>query len=83
MKPDYIGFVFAKSKRKISDDKAFLLKNALDQGIKTVGVFVNHDFNAIKKLLDRKIIDVIQLHGDENQEIIDRLKDAVNETMRE
>ena len=29
--PDYIGFVFAKSRRQVSDSQARLLKNHLDR----------------------------------------------------
>ena len=39
--PDYIGFVFAKSSRQVSADKARQLKSELDTRIKAVGVFVN------------------------------------------
>ena len=37
--PDYIGFVFAKSSRQVSADKARQLKSELDTQIKAVGVF--------------------------------------------
>ena len=72
--PDYIGFVFAESKRRIDFDTAKKLKNMLRQNIKAVGVFVNEDINFIKKLCDENIIDVIQLHGDENEMYIKQLR---------
>ena len=37
--PDYIGFVFADSKRKVSHDLAKELRNNLDSDIIPVGVF--------------------------------------------
>ncbi len=77
-KPDYIGFVFAKSKRQISDEKAFELKQNLDKEILAVGVFVNDSIAHIADLVDKNIIDVIQLHGDENKEYIDELKNKVS-----
>lgn len=40
-KPDYIGFVFAESKRRITAENAAELKKMLSQEIKAVGVFVN------------------------------------------
>lgn len=39
--PDYIGFVFAKSSRRVTPDRARQLKGELDPRIRTVGVFVN------------------------------------------
>mgnify|MGYP002514011736 CR=1 FL=1 len=38
-KPDFIGFVFAKSKRQVSLEEAKRLKQALSKEIKAVGVF--------------------------------------------
>lgn len=73
-KPDYIGFVFAKSKRQVDLHQAQLLKARLDSQIKTVGVFVNSSIGEIVELVDKKIIDVIQLHGDESNLYIKQLK---------
>ena len=39
--PDYIGFVFAESKRQVSVEQAATLAQSLHPGIQTVGVFVN------------------------------------------
>ena len=39
LKPDFVGFVFAKSKRQLTIDEAVILKNKLDKNIKAVGVF--------------------------------------------
>lgn len=73
-KPDYIGFVFAKSKRQVDLHQAQLLKARLDSQIKAVGVFVNSSIEEIVELVDKKIIDVIQLHGDESNLYIKQLK---------
>ena len=75
--PDYIGFVFAKSRRHIDFNLAYLLKTELNQYIQAIGVFVNEDINFIAKLCDRNIIDIVQIHGDENEEYISALKRAV------
>lgn len=77
-RPDYIGFVFARSKRQVDAETAKQLKAALDPEIKAVGVFVNHPGNEIIALATNGIIDVIQLHGDEDEETIFKLKDAVS-----
>ena len=77
--PDYIGFVFAKkSKRFISYDMAKSLKIRLDKRVKAVGVFVNESIENIIYLVRNDIIDLIQLHGDEDGEYISKLKKYVN-----
>jgi phosphoribosylanthranilate isomerase len=76
--PDYIGFVFARSKRRIDPWKARELRACLDPFIKAVGVFVNEYIKNIVKLCDSDVIDLIQLHGDENEEYINELKGHVS-----
>ena len=77
--PDYIGFVFAKkSKRFISYDMAKALKKRLDKRVKAVGVFVNESIENIIYLVRNDIIDLIQLHGDEDIDYISKLKKYVN-----
>lgn len=73
-KPDYIGFVFAKSSRQVTPQQAEILKEKLSKDIKTVGVFVNEPIENIAMLCNKNIIDVIQLHGDENNDYINQLK---------
>lgn len=73
--PDYVGFVFVpSSKRYITIDQALELKLMLKSSIKTVGVFQNADKKDIKKAINLGIIDVIQLHGEEDQNYIDSIK---------
>ena len=67
IQPDYIGMVFyEKSKRAVTMEQAASLKAELDKSIKAVGVFVNNEINFIARLAQADIIDVIQLHGDED-----------------
>ena len=73
-KPDYIGFVFAKSRRQVSDLQAKKLKSLLDKEIKSVGVFVDEPREHIVHLVKEGIIDMIQLHGHESQSDIDYYK---------
>jgi len=75
--PDYIGFVFAASRRRITHEKAGEMKACLDPGIKTVGVFVNEDIENIVKLCNSHVIDMVQLHGDEDEGYIRKLKDRI------
>ncbi len=72
--PDFIGFVFAKSRRQIGAETAAKLKNMLDARIKSAGVFVNEDIPFIVSLCSSGIVDYIQLHGDENNQYIEALK---------
>lgn len=75
-KPDYIGFVFAKSKRQVNFETAQQLKALLAPKIQVVGVFVNHDIAEIAALLTAGIIDVVQLHGSEPEATLCTLKEA-------
>lgn len=75
LNPDYIGFVFAKSKRQITKEKAIDLKNKLKSNIKAVGVFVDEDIEKIIDLLSNGVIDIAQLHGNEREEDIKTIKD--------
>ena len=79
LKPDYVGFVFwSKSKRLVTKEKAKHLKDLLDKDIKSVGVFVDEDINYVKELFNEGIIDVIQLHGSEDEDYISDLKSSLN-----
>ena len=64
--PDYVGFVFAKSKRQVSAEQARKLKDRLSPQIKAVGVFVNEKAETIAEIVSKGIIDLVQLHGDED-----------------
>lgn len=73
--PDYIGFVFAeKSKRVVSPEKAKSLKDHLDPRIKAVGVFVNETKENMLSLCRDGVIDCIQLHGNESENLIRELQ---------
>ena len=79
--PDYIGFVFyKKSHRYVGMETASRLRSKLDDGIQTVGVFVDEDISLIKELVDKKIIDIVQLHGHEDEEYMKELRDALGES---
>ncbi len=74
--PDYIGFIFAPSKRRISLDDAISLSSDLDKSIQTVGVFVNETLD--KVIAASKVVNIIQLHGDEDETYIKHLKSIVD-----
>jgi len=72
--PDYIGFVFAKSKRQLSLNQAKHLKSLLNPVIQAVGVFVNEPIDRLIDYENEKVIDIVQLHGDEDSDYIEELK---------
>ena len=75
--PDYAGFVFAGSKRKVTDEQAEELSRKLDARITPVGVFVNEPVEHVVNLVRKGIIRVVQLHGDEDEIYILNLRKAL------
>lgn len=75
LKPEYIGFVFApESRRWVSPETAAGLKAALSKDIQAVGVFVNEPAESVARLLKEGIIDIAQLHGNEDEDYIRKLR---------
>ena len=75
IKPDFIGFVFAeRSKRRVSPLKATELKSKLDPDIKAVGVFLNDDLDMVAAMLNLGIVDLVQLHGAEDEDYLQKLR---------
>lgn len=73
--PEYVGFVFApKSKRYVDKEQAARLRERLRMGITAVGVFVGEEPETIAEFLKADIIDIAQLHGNESEEYIKRLR---------
>ena len=77
-KPEYIGFVFADSQRKVTPEQAFELRKHLVQEIIPVGVFVNEAIENILLLIQKGVIDIVQLHGNEDENYIKRLKELTD-----
>lgn len=80
--PDYIGFVFADSKRKVSYELASQLKANLSPDIISVGVFVDENPDEILKLYESGTIEVAQLHGRESEDYIKYLKENTNSELK-
>ena len=74
VRSDYVGFVFAPSRRQISKEQAEKFKQQLLPSIQTVGVFVNAPVEEVIAYLMDGIIDIAQLHGDETEEDIRYIK---------
>ncbi|WP_406532599.1 phosphoribosylanthranilate isomerase [Methanobrevibacter sp.] len=77
-KPDYIGFVFADSKRKVSHEFAAHMKDNLSSDIISVGVFVDAEIDEIVELFGDGVIDIAQLHGSESEDYIRNLKERTD-----
>lgn len=75
VKPDYIGFVFAeRSKRRVSPLKATELKSRLHPDVKAVGVFLDDDLDMVAGMLNLGIVDLVQLHGNEDEAYIEKVR---------
>ena len=99
-KPDYMGLVFAPSKRQVTVDQAKTLVEELhkqyanrynrdaeqysnqtlihQEFIKTVGIFVNETLDNLVSIATEANLDVVQLHGDEDEAFIQSLKERTN-----
>lgn len=77
---DYIGFVFAASKRQVNQEQAAelqreLLSGSPDRRPRTVGVFVNPALAELERILHMASLDVVQLHGQESPEFCRQVKE--------
>ena len=72
---DYVGFVFyKKSKRYVEKEQARRLRAKLKPSIPSVGVFVEEEIPKILELLQEGIIQGVQLHGEEEEAYVLKLK---------
>lgn len=78
-KPDYAGFVidYPKSRRSITPDQLRELVKALDDDIIPVGVFVDAGEELAADLYNSGVIKIMQLHGNEDDEYIARLRKRI------
>ena len=74
---DYAGFVFASSKRQVTAEQAALLRQQLADTIGAVGVFVDAPVEEVAQLYRRGIIQLMQLHGQEDATYIRQLRQLV------
>lgn len=68
---DFIGFMFAPSKRRVTLEQAVALAANIPAQVKKVGVFVNEEMETIQHIAQTVPLDFIQYHGDETQAVID------------
>ena len=73
--PEYVGFVFwPHSKRYVIPRLALALREILAPEILAVGVFVDEKPEDLAAIADSGAIDIIQLHGHEDESYISRLR---------
>jgi len=72
--PEYVGFVFAPSKRQVSPETAAALGRELPGFIRKVGVFMNEKEDDLKRTAARGNLDILQLHGQETPDLCHRLR---------
>lgn len=63
---DALGFVFAKSPRKITPSKAEKIIQEIPPFIAKVGVFVNADKSVVLDIIKKCGLDTLQFHGQES-----------------
>lgn len=76
--PDYVGFVFAGSRRRVTDRQAAQLRKILREDIPAVGVFVDEPIDHVAALVRQGVIQMVQLHGAEDEGYIRELRRAVS-----
>lgn len=76
--PDYAGFVFAPSRREVTPEQAMTLRRKLDRRIQVFGVFVNAPVEMICERVREGSIDAVQLHGDETERDIQKLRERIS-----
>ena len=81
--PDYVGFVFAPSKRQVTVEQAQSITKSLQDSVNPtsgnkccsrVGVFVNETIRTIVEIAKAVPLSVVQLHGDETIAYIESLR---------
>lgn len=82
LKPNYIGFVFSKSKRRVSKEEANKLIKKLHSSIKVVAVFRNEDISYIEDVINYTNIEIVQLHGNEDMNYINNLIKILNKEIK-
>ena len=79
--PEYVGFVFANTRRFVTDEQAREMKQRLDGRIRAVGVFVDEPIGHVISLCQNGIIDCVQLHGGESEDYIREIKKKTDTTV--
>lgn len=69
----HLGFILSASKRQISPEMIRQITRDVPSNVKKVGVFVNENLDFVKNAVQIAQLDIVQLHGNENQAYIEAL----------
>ena len=67
---DYIGFVFAESRRRVSLEQAQKLVALVPPAVRKVGVFVSPSLSELQEAISEVNLDLVQIHGDFDEELL-------------
>ena len=70
---DYIGFVFAPSKRQVTLDQAAELAKLIPADVRKVGVFVSPSRAQLLEAIEKVGLDLVQVHGQVADELFEAL----------
>lgn len=70
---DYIGFVFAPSRRQVSLAEAKKLSEPIPERVKKVGVFVSPSLAEVTEAIQEVPLDLVQIHGDWEDSLTEQL----------
>ena len=70
---DYIGFVFAPSKRQVTLEQAAELAEIIPTNVKKVGVFVSPSRSELLDAIEKVGLDLVQIHGQVTDDLFESL----------
>ena len=79
---DYIGFVFAPSKRQVTLEQAAELAKFIPSHIQKVGVFVSPSRAELLEAVDKVGLDLVQVHGQVADDLFEDLPCASNQAVQ-
>lgn len=81
--PDYAGFICcSRFRRYVPSDTLEQLSKLLHPEIRKVGVFVDQPVEQIAQIVRRQLVDIIQLHGCEDERYISGLRQLIPSEIR-
>ena len=70
---DYIGFVFAPSKRQVTLEQAAEMAKLIPANVKKVGVFVSPNRKELLEAIEKVGLDLVQIHGQAADDLFENL----------
>jgi len=70
---DAVGFIFAKSRRQVTPDRAQALIMGLPVTLERIGVFVDEQADEVRRIAQYAGLTCVQLHGNEPPEAIEAI----------